>query len=157
MSGGDDNRRAARAENMVEEDTVTMLFHNENDSGELTQWAGSLLAEATALQGTLHLPGVRDEYRSRREQVVQVATRALDNGVESREVPLLHWVLVQASGARAEDARYGAGQLSRGSQRAPTLEDCEDGWHRVEEIVCTAEEAALVAAGFARFLDTGTS
>ncbi|MDO9309806.1 MAG: hypothetical protein Q7V04_12140 [Deltaproteobacteria bacterium] len=154
MSGGDDNRRAARAENMVEEDAVTMLFHNENDSGELTQWAGSLLAEATALQGTLHLPGVRDEYRSRLEQVVQVATKALDNGVGSREEPLLQWLLVQASGARAEDARYGAGQLSRGSQRAPTLEDCEDGWHRVEEIVCTAEEAALAAAGFARLLDT---
>lgn len=154
MSGGDDNRRGACAENMVEEDTVTMLFHNENDSGELARWAGSLWAEVTALQGTLHLPGVRDEYRSRLEQVIQVATRALDNGVESREAPLLHWVLVQASGARAEDARYGAGQLSRGSQRAPTLEDCEDGWQRVEEIVCTAEEAALAAAGFARLLDT---
>jgi hypothetical protein len=74
--------------------------------------------------------------------------------VESREVALLHWVLVQALGARAEDARYGAGQLSRGSQRAPTREDCEDGWQRVEQIACTAEEAAVAAAGFARQLDT---
>lgn len=154
MSGGDDNRRAARAENMVEEDTVTTLLYNENDGGELTRCVGTLLAEATALQGTLHLPGVRDDYRSRLEQVVQLATKALGNEVESREVALLQWVLVQASGARAEDARYGAGQLSRGSQRAPTLEDCEDGWQRVEQIACNAEEAAVAAACFARLLDT---
>lgn len=134
--------------------TLTRLLHNETDSRGLAEKAVTLLAEATALQGTLHLPGVRDEYRSRLEQVVHLATRALDDAVESREVALLHWVLVQASGARAEDARYGAGQLSRGSQRAPTLEDCEDGWQRVEQIVCTAEEAALAAAGFARLLDT---
>ena len=139
---------------MVEEDIMTRLLHNETDGGGLTETAVTLLAEATALQGTLHLPGVRDEYRFRLEHVVHLTTRALESAVESREVALLHWVLVQASGARAEDARYGAGQLSRGSQRAPTLEDCEDGWHRVEEIVCTAEEAALAAAGFARLLDT---
>ncbi|QOX78267.1 hypothetical protein FY034_04740 [Trichlorobacter lovleyi] len=139
---------------MVEEGTVKRLLDNETDDGGLTQKAVTLLAEATALQGTLHLAGVRDDYRSRLEQVVHVATRALGNAVESREVTLLHWVLVQAFGAQAEDARYGAGQLSRGSQRAPTLEDCEDGWQRVEQIVCTAEEAALAAAGFAQLLDT---
>lgn len=130
------------------------MLYNETDSGKLTQKAVSLLAEATALQGTLHLAGVRDEYRSRLEQVVHVATRALDNAGESQEVALLHWVLLQAFGAQAEDARYGAGQLSRGSQRAPTLEDCEDGWQRVEQIVCTAEEAAVEAARCARLLDT---
>ncbi len=139
---------------MVEEDTVTSLLHNETDGGELPQQAVTLLAEATALQGTLHLPGVRDEYRSRLEQVILVATRALESGVESREVALLQWVLVRAFAARAEDARYGAGQLSRGSQRAPTLADCEDGWQRVEEIACTAEEATVAAAGYARLLDT---
>jgi hypothetical protein len=139
---------------MVEEYPVTRLLHNETDNGGLTQKAATLLAEATALQGTLHLPGVRDDYRSRLEQVVHVATQALESAVESREVALLHWVLVRASGARAEDARYGAGQLSRGSQRAPTLEDCEDGWQRVEQIACTAEEAASAAARCARLLDT---
>jgi len=106
------------------------------------------------MQGALHLPGVRDDYRSRLEQVVLVATKALESAMENGEVELLHWVLVQACAARAEDARYGAGQLARGSQRAPTLEDCEDGWQRVEEIACTAEEAALAAADFARQLDT---
>jgi len=130
------------------------LLHNETDGGGLTGKAATLLAEATALQGTLHLPGVRDDYRSRLEHVVLVATRTLENAVESREAELLQWVLVRAHGALAEDARYGAGQLSRGSQRAPTLEDCEDGWQRVEQIVCNAEGAALEAARFARLLNT---
>lgn len=129
---------------------MTSLLANETDGGK----AVTLLAEATALQGTLHWPGVRDDYRSLLEQVVLLATRELESVVESREVAVLQWVLVQAFAARAEDARYGAGQLSRGSQRAPTLEDCEDGWQRVEEIAGTAEEVALAAAGFARRLDT---
>lgn len=136
---------------------MTRLLANETDGGELTRKAVTLLAEATALQGTLHLPGVRDDYRSRLEQVVLLATQALDNAGEGREVALLQWVLVQACAARAEDARYGAGQLSRGAQRAPTLEDCEDGWQRVEQIAGTAEEAALAAAGFAQLLDTATA
>ena len=184
-------------------------LHNKTDGGGLTQQAATLLAEATALEGSLHLPGVRDDYRSRLEHVVLLATRSLSditdrsessavqgqipdrlrtnshsylskrignmnrsddfvadsckvrqapeavgNAVEGREVALLQWVLVRAQGARAEDARYGAGQLSRGSQRAPTLADCEDGWQRVEQIVCTAEEAALETARFARALNT---
>ncbi len=133
---------------------MTRLLHNETDGVGLTQKAATLLAEATALEGTLHLPGVRDDYRCRLEHVVLLATRALGNRVESREVALLQWVLVRAQSARAEDARYGAGQLSRGSQRAPTLEDCDDGWQRVEQIVCNAEGAALEAARFAQALDT---
>ena len=129
-------------------------LHHETDGGGLAQKAATLLAEATALEGSLHLPGVRDDYRSRLEQVVLLATQTLDTVAESREVALLQWVMVRTQGARAEDARYGAGQLSRGSQRAPTLEDCEDGWQRVEQIACNAEEAALEAARFARLLDT---
>lgn len=129
-------------------------LHHETDGGGLAQKAATLLAEATALEGSLHLPGMRDDYRSRLEQVVLLATGALDTMQESEEVALLQWVLVRALGARAEDARYGAGQLSRGAQRAPTLEDCEDGWQRVEQIAGNAEEAALAAARFARLLDT---
>ncbi len=119
-----------------------------------SQEAATLWAAAKALEGKLHLPGVRDDYRSRLEQVVVLGTRAMENGVEDQEIDSLQWILLQAHTARAEDARYGAGQLSRGSQRAPTLADCEDGWQRVEQIVCTAEEAALVAAELARQLDT---
>ena len=130
------------------------LLVNETEGAGLTRKAATLLAEATALEGSLHLPGVRDDYRSRLEHVVQLATRALDSAVENREVALLQWVLLRAQAARAEDARYGAGQLSRGSQRAPTWSDCEDGWQRVEQIVCNAEEAALEAARFAELLNT---
>ena len=102
----------------------------------------------------MHLPGVRDDYRSRLEQVVLLATRALDNKLEDQEVASLHCLLVRAHMARAEDARYGAGQLARGSQRAPTLADCEEGWQRVEQIACTAEQAALEATRFAGLLNT---
>ena len=133
---------------------LPMLLDNETEGAGLTRKAATLLAEATALEGSLHLPGVRDDYRSRLEHVVQLATRALDSAVENREVAVLQWVLLRAQAARAEDARYGAGQLSRGSQRAPTWSDCEDGWQRVEQIVCNAEEAALEAARFAELLNT---
>jgi hypothetical protein len=129
---------------------VTPLTRHKTDSAEVA----TLWAAAKALEGKLHLPDVRDDYRSRLEQVVLLGTRALENRVEDPEVALLQWILLQAHTARAEDARYGAGQLSRGSQRAPTLADCEDGWQRVEQIVCTAEEAALAAAELARQLDT---
>lgn len=54
-------------------------------------------------------------------------------------------MLLKAHCARAEDARYGAGQLARGSQRAPTCEDCDDGWQRVEEIVLGCEFSAREA------------
>ncbi len=139
---------------MVEEDPVISLLHNETDGGGLAQQVATLLAEARALEGRLHLPGVRDDYRARLEQVVVLATRALDNSGESRDFALLQWVLLRTQSVRAEDARYGAGQLSRGSQRAPTLADCEDGWQRVEQIACNAEEAALQAARCAQVLNT---
>lgn len=106
------------------------------------------------MEGRLHLPGVRDDYRARLEQVVLLATGGLASAEECEELALFHGVLLRAHAARAEDARHGAGQLSRGSQRAPTLADCEDGWRKVEQIVRTAEEAALEAAAFARRLDT---
>ncbi len=132
---------------------MTKLLHNETESG-WAQRVATLLAEATALEGSLHRPGVRDDYRLRLEQVVPLAARALETVTERREIALLQWVLVRAEGARAEAARYGAGQLSRGSQRSPSLADCEEGWQRVEEIVCTAEESAEAAARFARLLGT---
>ena len=129
---------------------MTTPTRHKTDIGEVA----TLWATAKALEGKLHLPGVRDDYRSRLEQVVLLGTRALENGVDDQEIASLQWILLQAHTARAEDARYGAGQLSRGSQRAPTLADCEDGWQRVEQIVCTAEEAASAAAELARQLDT---
>jgi hypothetical protein len=133
---------------------VTNYLHNETHGGVLAQKVADLLAEATALEGKLHLPGVRDDYRARLEHVVLLATGELDNALDGEEVAPLQWLLLQAQSARTEDARYGAGQLSRGSQRAPTLADCEDGWQRVEQIVCTAEDAASAAARLGQLLNT---
>lgn len=133
---------------------MTRGIQNETDSAVPTEEIAARLAQATSLQSTLHLSGVRDDYRSRLEQVVLLATVALANTTKIREMALLHWLLVKAHAARAEDARYGTGQLSRGAQRAPTREDCDDGWDRVEQIACTAEEAASEATRFSRLLNT---
>jgi len=46
------------------------------------------LAEAAAVQGTLHLPGVRDAYRWRLEQVVQLGqTSSIAEFVRVRHEP----------------------------------------------------------------------
>ena len=110
-------------------------------------------AETKALQGSLHLPDVRDAYRLRLEQLISHASLALEKIEREHDLKSLYWVLAQAHTARAEDARYGAGQLSRGAQRAPTLADCEDGWLRVEEIVNVAEQAAHEIARIFQILD----
>jgi hypothetical protein len=103
----------------------------------------------------LHLPGARDEHRRRLNHAIQLGEGALfeaDGDVESLARARL--VLVKAHAARAKDARHGAGQISQGSQRAPTRADCEDGWQRVASIVATAEEAAGEAKRHATALDT---
>ena len=48
-------------EDLVEEATVTKPLQYETENGTLAQRAADLLAEATALEGALHLPGVRGE------------------------------------------------------------------------------------------------
>lgn len=58
----------------------------ENDAGELTRKAVTLLAEATALQGTLHLPGVHDEYRSRLTRATSLLVMTAAETVRSVEV-----------------------------------------------------------------------
>ncbi|MEM9863611.1 MAG: hypothetical protein AAF938_18585 [Myxococcota bacterium] len=101
------------------------------------QEASQLLAQALAEQRILHLPGVRARVRAHLERVV-----ALTQGLDGPEA----WRLrLRAQAARAEDARHGAGQLSRSAQRAPTAADCEDGWQTVEAIVRGAEAAAADA------------
>ncbi len=134
---------------MVKENTVTTLNEVIDFKVLKTYWA-----KIKALQGTLHLPGMRDDYRQQLEQFIKTATQALNATQNRYEQEALYWLLVQAQAARAEDARYGAGQLSRGSQRAPTLADCDDGWLRVEEIVANAEQAAQNAAKIAQILDS---
>lgn len=72
---------------------------------------------------------------------------------DAKTVARVRVALIRAHAARAEDARHGAGQLSLGSQRAPTPEDCDDGWERVEAIVQVAETSAREAARHAGVLD----
>ncbi len=138
---------------MVEEMAVMLPARKESATGTLLERAVAMLTAATSLEGALHLPGVRNRYRTRLEKTVLLATAALD-AKERCEVSEIQRVLLRAHTARAEDARYGTGQLSRGSQRAPTLEDCEDGWQRVEAIVSNAECAAKEAARLAKELET---
>lgn len=113
-----------------------------------------LLDKAIALQATWHHPDVREQYRQRLEEAIHRAEIALESTRDPRDVAQLQHTLVHAHAARAEDARYGAGQLSRGSQRAPTREDCDDGWLRVESIVQNAESSARQARRLADLLDT---
>ncbi len=65
--------------------------------------------------------------------------------------------MLAAHVARAQDARHGAGQLSRSAQRAPTREACDDGWRRVEAIAAVAEASAAEATRMAGALDDGAS
>lgn len=124
------------------------------DEGSPACEARAVLADAIALEGRLHLPGVRDHYRKKLESLISLAGSVLEGAKDAGVIVAIQTILVRAHALRAADARYGAGQLSRGSQRAPTREDCDDGWLRVEEIVQNAEESAGQARHFAEVLDT---
>ncbi len=120
--------------------------------------AAVILADALAQTPRLHLPGGRARLRCQLEQAIELASRVLaaaeNGGGDAKTMAGARSTLVQAYAARARDARHGAGQLSLGAQRAPTCEDCDDGWRRVEEIVAVAEASALAAARVAAELDS---
>jgi hypothetical protein len=110
------------------------------------------LAAARARTGALHLPGARDAHRAELLTAIQAARAALAQGLAAEAHRSAQRTLGLARAAQALDARYGAGQLSRGAQRAPTRDDCEDGWARVAEIVATAEAASWEATQLAEAL-----
>lgn len=114
--------------------------------------AEEILNAARELEGTLHLSGVRDDYRVRIERGIALATLALQGVKNDHERTRIRKRLIVAHAARAEDARYGAGQLSRSAQRAPTREDCEDGWSKVRSIVGNAQTSSLEARRHADIL-----
>jgi hypothetical protein len=122
------------------------------DAHALVREAAALLAEA--LGQALHLPGERERHRLQLEQVIDRANRALAVAQEPKAIARGRTILVKALAARAQDARHGAGQLSLGAQRAPTQEDCDDGWLRVAEIVAVAEASAAEAKRMASDLDS---
>jgi len=108
--------------------------------------------------GAVAQPGARDRQRILLGRAIELASATLDdaeNGGEGdpKTIARARATLLQAHVARAEDARHGAGQLSLGSQRAPTRDACDDGWRRVEEIVAVAEASAGEAARLALALD----
>jgi len=124
----------------------------------LAREAATNLAKAMAEANAFHLPDARERYRERLTRAIECARGALSaERAGSDDAVGAHLTLVSALAARAEDARHGAGQLSRSAQRAPTTRDCDEGWRRVESIVVTAEEAADEAVRVATELgDAGT-
>lgn len=105
-----------------------------------------ILSEVLARAGLRHLPGARDRHREDLRRAIELGEQALAAGSLSADASAgLRGRLVEAYAVQAEDARYGAGQLSRGSQRAPTCEDCEDGWQRVLQMVQACQAAAARA------------
>lgn len=111
--------------------------------------AAEVLADALGQVQRLHEPGERRLHRERLSRAIALSSRVVAAAerepVDASVANGARLTFVLAHRARAEDARHGAGQLSRGAQRAPTVEDCEDGWRRVEEIVATCEASAREA------------
>ncbi|MEM9073032.1 MAG: hypothetical protein AAGE52_31290 [Myxococcota bacterium] len=108
---------------------------------EPTSEAALILREALAQRNALHLKGARALHRERLARVLAL-TDPIGEGLDDEILAEARVTRALAQAARAEDARHGAGQLSRSAQRAPTEEDCEAGWRTVERIVRGAEEAA---------------
>lgn len=135
-------------------DEMTPSPNSALEAQDLEHEAASILAEMKARAGALHLPGARDDHRRLLARVIDRARRAiaLADGDE-KIVAGAGGTLVHALAARAQDARHGAGQLSRSAQRAPTRDACDDGWRRVGAIVDTAQASASEAARVASELD----
>ena len=128
------------------------------DAQGLEREAAAALADAQELAAGLHLPGARERHRDQLARAIDRAEAALNTGEGTpTTVASARSTLVRAHAARAQDARHGAGQLSRGAQRAPTREACADGWRRVEGIVAGAEASASEAARLAGELDDPTA
>jgi hypothetical protein len=102
-------------------------------------------------------PHLRDRLRSQLERSLQLSQAALDSAADASAATAARVALLEAHAARAEDARHGAGQLSLGSQRAPTRADCDDGWRRVASIVAVAEASAAEVERLAQLLDTAAA
>jgi hypothetical protein len=123
------------------------------DARNLDRAAEGILADALAQAATLHLPGERERHRRLLEHAIDLANHVLAATERENAKASARSTLLAAHAARAQDARHGAGQLSLGAQRAPTREDCDDGWQRVSAIVDVAESSAVVAVHMATALD----
>ena len=122
---------------------------SDSNADTLAREAATVLAEALRHPDQLHRTGARERHRERLKRAIDRAEAALlaaEHGEVSPENQAgARTTFVRAHAARAQDARHGAGQLSRGCQRAPTREACDEGWQRVESIVSVAERSASEA------------
>ncbi|MFK7999659.1 MAG: hypothetical protein AB8H86_08680 [Polyangiales bacterium] len=120
---------------------------------EVGEKARVLLEEALAQTNELHLPGARALHRERLTRVLDLTGQVLGRETDATTAAKARVTRALAQAARAEDARHGAGQLSRSAQRAPTIEDCELGWKNVETIASGAEAAAADAQALSALVD----
>lgn len=120
---------------------------------EVGDEAHALLEEALLQTNELHFPGARTLQRERLLGVLFLTQKVLEGGADESTLAAARVTRAIAQAARAEDARHGAGQLSRSAQRAPTSEDCDVGWQSVERIVRGAEEAAADALALSGLVD----
>lgn len=104
--------------------------------------AAALVSEAATLASGPRHDGHRARVRALLEEAIDHARRHAGGRLARKAAR----VLARAYALSAEDALHGATQLSAGAQRAPTPEDCDDGWLRVAEIVAIAERRAREAA-----------
>jgi hypothetical protein len=128
----------------------------QNDAPDMLRRAMAALTET--LRAEHHLPGGREQHRQQLAQVIATAeaivTACAEGGEDRRTLGKARLALIRAYAARALDARHGVGQLSQGSQRAPTREACDDGWERVAEVAEVAEAAANAAGRLAETLNS---
>ena len=128
---------------------MARLHGPDSHAQSLEYEAAAMLIDALKKPDSLHLPGARQQHRQRIGLAIDLAKAALEAaerlGATPETISGARATLIRAHAARAQDARHGAGQLSRGCQRAPTREACDDGWQRVESIVEVAETSAREA------------
>lgn len=126
------------------------------DSRSLQREAAAVLAAALAQLNERHEPGARERHRVGLDRAIDLAVRALE-AADPHTNEAARITLAKAYAARADDARHGAGQISLGSQRAPSVAACDDGWERVASLVAVAEGAAREAARIAAGLERGAA
>ena len=121
-----------------------MTTEDASAAESLEREAARCLAEALELVAHLRGREPRERHRRLIEHAIVHAERAVA-AAGCGTMGRARSILARAHTARAEDALHGAGQLSLGAQRAPTLDACEEGWRRVEAIVVAAEDASRAA------------
>ncbi|MBL8606459.1 MAG: hypothetical protein JNL38_04030 [Myxococcales bacterium] len=111
----------------------------------------ALLAEAIAIVSSQRGRAARDRHRELLGRAIAEAERAAaEAGGRPRASALV--VLARAQAARADDALHGANQLSLSAQRAPSPEECDEGWGTVAALAEGAADAAQRAADAARLV-----